>query len=169
MFLWCIINRSTANTNATISTIVRKITHLREVVVEKDSNVTAFNTNVSQLCNSYYANKREQVDSETLLYNLFEAYLICMDQDFVTYIRRQKQEFYIDATIPITSDILIERALKQYQTQVEEKTWGVESTDCKDIMSLNARMDKQEDVTNQKVTNQKNDDEVKATTKCHWK
>jgi hypothetical protein len=56
----------------------------------------------------------------------------------------------------------MERALKQYQTQVEEKTWGVESTDLKDIMSLNARMDKQEEVTNQKVTNQKNDDEVKA-------
>jgi hypothetical protein len=56
----------------------------------------------------------------------------------------------------------MERALKQYQTQVEEKAWGVESTDRKDIMSFNARMDKQEEVTNQKVTHQKNDDEVKA-------
>jgi hypothetical protein len=73
MFLWCIINRTTPKTNAPISTIVRKITHLRKVMVEKDSNVTAFNTNVRQLCNAYYANKREQVDSETLLYNLFEA------------------------------------------------------------------------------------------------
>jgi hypothetical protein len=84
MFLWCIIDRTTATTNATISTILRMITHLREIMVEKDSNVTAFNTNVCQLVNSYYANKREQVDSETSLYNLFEAYLICKDQDFVT-------------------------------------------------------------------------------------
>jgi hypothetical protein len=44
----------------------------------------------------------------------------------------------------------MERALKQYQTQVEEKTWGVESTDRKDIMSLNARMDRQEEVVNKK-------------------
>jgi hypothetical protein len=93
---------------------------------------------------------------------LFEAYLLCKDQDFVTYIRRQKQELYIDATITVTPDILMERALKQYQIQVQEKTRGVGSTNRKNIMSLTARMDKQEEVTNQKVTNHKHDDEVKA-------
>jgi hypothetical protein len=37
MLLWCIINRTTAKTNATITTIVRKINNLRDLMIEKDS------------------------------------------------------------------------------------------------------------------------------------
>jgi iron-sulfur cluster repair protein YtfE (RIC family) len=73
MFLWCIINQTTAKANATITNIVRKINNLRELMIEKDSDVQSFNTTVRQLVNSYYANKREQVDKETLLANLFDA------------------------------------------------------------------------------------------------
>jgi hypothetical protein len=58
MFLWCIINRTTAKTNATITNIVRKINNLRYLMIEKDSNVMAFNTSVRQLLNAYFANKR---------------------------------------------------------------------------------------------------------------
>jgi hypothetical protein len=113
MFLWCILNRTTAETNATITTIVRKINHLPELMIKKESNVQDFNTTVRQLQNSYYANKREQPDPETLLSNLFDAYVICQDNDFVQYIKRQKQD-HIDNTLILTPDTLMERALKQY-------------------------------------------------------
>jgi hypothetical protein len=125
--------------NDTITNIVRKINNLRELMIEKDSNVTAFNTSVRQLINAYFANKREQVDQETLLTSLFEAYLACKDNEFVTYIKRKKQE-HVDNTIVYTTEQLMDQAHKQYQTMVQEKTWGVESTDRKEIMSLSAQV-----------------------------
>jgi septal ring factor EnvC (AmiA/AmiB activator) len=120
MFLWCIINQTTAKANATITNIVRKINNLRELMIEKDSDVQSFNTTVRQLVNSYYANKREQVDKETLLANLFDAYISCKDNEFVAYIKRRKQE-YIDQAHTLTPEILMEYALKQYQTIVKKR------------------------------------------------
>jgi hypothetical protein len=103
------------------------------------SNVQAFNTAVRHLLNSYFANKREQVDQETLLTNLFDAYTACKTTEFVDKIKRHKQA-YIDHTANITTETLMDYALKQYQTMVQENTWGVESTDRKDIMLLSAQV-----------------------------
>jgi septal ring factor EnvC (AmiA/AmiB activator) len=128
MFLWCIINQTTAKTNATITNIVRKINNLRELMIEKDSDVQSFNSTVRQLVNSNYANKRERVDKETLLANLFNAYISCKDKEFVAYIKRRKQE-YIDQALTLTPEILMDYAFKQYQTMVQEKTWGMDSSD----------------------------------------
>jgi hypothetical protein len=52
IYLWCIINCTTTTTNATISTIVRQVNRLRELMIEKDSDVTSFNTSVRQLMNA---------------------------------------------------------------------------------------------------------------------
>jgi hypothetical protein len=49
LFIWCILDRTTAKTNATISTIVRQLNHLAELMVEHDSDVAEFNTHVRQL------------------------------------------------------------------------------------------------------------------------
>jgi hypothetical protein len=127
MFLWCILNRTTAKTNATITTIVRKITHLMELMSEKDSNVQELNTTLRQLMNSYYANKREKPDEDTLINNSFEAYLTCKDDNFIVYMKRQESD-YIDNNVVFTVDSLMEKALKHYQTLVAKKTWGQMST-----------------------------------------
>ena len=74
LFLWCILDRTTAKPNATISTIVRQLNHLAELMSEHSSDVSVFNTQVRGLLNSYFANKRDKFDHEVLLQNLFEAY-----------------------------------------------------------------------------------------------
>ena len=73
LFLYCILDRTTAKTNATISTIVRQLNHLAELMSEHNSDITVFNTQVRRLLNSYVANKRENFDKEVLLQKLFEA------------------------------------------------------------------------------------------------
>jgi hypothetical protein len=139
LFLWMIVNRTTAKTNATISTIVRQLNHLTDVMSEHNSDVNAFNTHVRKLTNSYYANKREQFDSEVLLQNLFDAYMTCKDNDFVSYMKRKKQD-HIDQTASLTTELLMNVALKQYQTLVQEHVWGTDSNDHQQIMNLTAQV-----------------------------
>jgi hypothetical protein len=138
LFLWCILDRTTAKTNATISTIVRQLNHLAELMSEHNSDVSVFNTQVRRLLNSYLANKRDKFDHEVLLQNLFEAYESCKDHSFALYIQRKEQE-HIDGNV-ITPEALMDLALKQYQTLVQKKVWGVESAEHKEIMSLSAQI-----------------------------
>jgi hypothetical protein len=138
LFLWCILNRTTAKTNATISTIVRQLNHLAELMSEHNSDVSVFNTQVRRMLNSYYANKRDNFDPEVLLQNLFEAYASCKDRSFVLYVQRKEQE-HIDGTV-VTPEALMDLALKQYQTLVQKKVWGNESAEHKEIMSLSAQI-----------------------------
>lgn len=64
LFLWLIINHTTAKTNATISVIIEQLTNLPSLMTEVNSDINAFNTNVLSLVNSYYSNKRESYDNE---------------------------------------------------------------------------------------------------------
>jgi hypothetical protein len=98
-------------------------------MMEKDSNVQDFNTSVCQLVNLYSANKREQVDTETLLVNLFDAYLICKDHDFVIDINDRNWN-----SSTTTSYFHLILSWKTHWTLVAEKTWGVETSDQKDIV-----------------------------------
>jgi hypothetical protein len=82
--------------------------------------VKAFNTSVRQLLKAYFANKREQVDQETVLTSLFEAYLSCKDSEFMAYIKRKKQE-HVDNTVVYTTKQLMDQDHEQYQTMVYEK------------------------------------------------
>ena len=68
LFLFCILDRTTAKTNATISTIVRQLNHLAELMTEHNSDITVFNTQVRRLLNSYVANKRENFDKDFKIY-----------------------------------------------------------------------------------------------------
>jgi hypothetical protein len=93
MYLYCIVNRTTAKTHATMRSIIRQINNMKELMLEKDSDVQAFNTRFQQLMNMYYAHKHQKVDEETMMTNLWDAYSICKDSKFVTYIQRNKEEW----------------------------------------------------------------------------
>jgi hypothetical protein len=109
-------------------------------MIEKDSNVTSFNTSVRQLMNAYFANKQEDVNAETLLTNLFDAYTACKDNDFVTYIKHKKQEHNEGGASTLTPEKIMDFSLEQYQTQLQERTWGVESAKKKEIVMLSAEV-----------------------------
>jgi hypothetical protein len=134
LFLWCILDRTTAETNATLSTIVRRLNHLAELMSEHNSDVAVFNTQVRQLLNSYIANKRETFDPEVLLQNLFEAYHHAKtDPLYYMYSERSRSILLAPSSHP-------NLALKQYQTLVQKKVWGSESADHKESMNLSAQI-----------------------------
>jgi hypothetical protein len=136
MFLWSIINRTTARTNATIAVIIHQLNHLESVMTESNSDITTFNTKVRKLLNSYYANKRVVFDEQVLLTNLADAYKTCKDNEFVSYVNRKWQD-HIDESHALTATEFMELAMKQYQTMIEQSKWGVDnSRQGKQIMNL---------------------------------
>lgn len=147
LFLWSIVNHTTAKTNATISVIIEQLTNLPSLMTEVNSDINAFNTNVCSLVNSYYSNKRESYDSEVLLQSLFRAYKQCTDSKFVTYIEHKEEE-HEDGTSVLTANGLLEVALKPYQTRVQKKLWGEDTPEHKEILNLTAQLHKSQDDCN---------------------
>lgn len=172
LFLWSIINHTTAKTNATISVIVEQLTNLPSLMTEVNSDVNAFNTNVRSLVNSYYSNKRETYDNKVLLQSLFRAYKQCSDSKFVEYIER-KEEDHEDGTTVLTANELLETALKQYQTRVQKKQWGSDTMEHKEILNLTAQLQKnQEEFSKFKLMFDKKDNkkkDEKSIKKSKWK
>jgi hypothetical protein len=120
--------------------IVCQVNRSTELMIGKDSDVTSFNTSVRQLMNAYFATKREEVDAETLLTNLFDAYKACKDNYFITYIKQKKHEHNEGGASTLTPEKIMDFALKQYQTQLQECTWGMELAEKKEIMPLTAEV-----------------------------
>jgi hypothetical protein len=173
MFLWTIINRTTARTNATIAVIIHQLNNLEAVMTEENSDITAFNTKVRKLLNSYYANKRVTFDEQVLLTNLADAYKTCKDTEFVMYVNRKWQD-HIDESNPITSTELMELALKQYQTMLEQSKWCVESKQTKQIMNLTSQIGnlkkwKNEKEKEKKNSNDKQDGEKQFVNGAQWR
>ena len=139
MYLWTIVNRTTAMTAATISVLLEQLNNLPSVMQEVNNDVMAFNSKVRQLLTSYYANKREAYNETALLHNLAKAYGLCKDEEFVSYMRRKWSD-HEDGTRPLDTQQIMELALKKYQTSVEEHTWGTDSKQTKSIMTLASKV-----------------------------
>jgi hypothetical protein len=56
LFLWCILNRTAPQTNVTISTRIRQLMNLNNIMEEGKCDILAFNTKVRLLLNQYIAN-----------------------------------------------------------------------------------------------------------------
>jgi hypothetical protein len=160
MFLWTIINRTTAMTTATLSVLIDQIFNLPSLMQETNNDVQAFNTKVRKLQNAYYANKREQFDETVLLNSLAKAYQQCKDEEFVAYMKRKWSD-HQDGTRVLTSTEIMEFALKQYQTSVENNAWGTESKQVKSIMNLTSQVGELKKWRKDKV---KQEDEAKKDT-----
>jgi hypothetical protein len=73
LFLWCILNRTAPQTNATVMTIVRQLYRKNNIMEEVKYDVLAFNTKIRLLLNQYVANTGSEFDRKILLTSLFEA------------------------------------------------------------------------------------------------
>ena len=160
MYLWTIINRTTAMTTATISVILEQLNNLPSVMQDVNNDVNAFNSKVRKILTSYFANKSEAYNETALLHNLAKAYGLCKDEEFVMYIKRKWSD-HEDGTTPLTSPQLMELALKKYQTAVEEHNWGIDSKQTKSIMTLASKvgnMQKWKTASNKTTTDAKDKD-----------
>jgi hypothetical protein len=74
----------TAQTNVTVTTIVRQLYCINNTMEEVKYNVLAFNTKVRLLLNQHVANTGSEFDRTILLTSLFEAYKLPTNQEFNT-------------------------------------------------------------------------------------
>jgi hypothetical protein len=70
---------------------------------------------------------------------LFDSYSLCKDSKFETYNQCMKED-WVDNHLVLTPKILMDKALKQYQTAVFKKTWGVESSERREIMNMSTQL-----------------------------
>jgi hypothetical protein len=154
MFLYAIINRTTSMTTATLSVLIDQIFNLPGLMQENNNDIQAFNTQVRKLLNMYYANKRQAFDETVLLNSLAKAYLNCRDEEFVLYVKRKWSD-HQDGTRTLTSTMIMELALKQYQTSNENGAWGVNSKQVKSIMNLTSQVTELKKWRNEKSGNGK--------------
>jgi hypothetical protein len=119
-------------------TLRRAVGNLSRKMVEIQSDICAFNLYVTGLKNALLA--RGHVVEDELLLNLFDAYTVVTDQDFVRYIQ-YKQDAYDDGAT-ITVDQLMICAHTKYDTKVEKKTWNAIDNQGERIIALEAELAK---------------------------
>jgi hypothetical protein len=163
MFLWAIINLTTAKTTATITVLLKQLNNLPAVMTECNSDISTFNTKVYKLINMYRANKQQEFDDTILLDNLQMAYRMAKDQHFTSYIDRRWSD-HEDGIRVLTPQELMEFALKQFQTTQDHGTWGADTKNQKSIMNLTSRLGKIEKA-DKKKSDEKDDSKKKGEKK----
>jgi hypothetical protein len=130
LFLWCILNRTAPQTNATITTIIRQLSRINGIMEEVKYDILAFNTKVRLPLNQYIANTSQEYDKAILITSLFEAYKLPTNQEFNNFIVQKEQDHNFNVTIT-TADELMESSLKLYQTKTVDGSWDRLSNDQK--------------------------------------
>jgi hypothetical protein len=106
---------------------------------ERKCDILAFNTKVQFLLNKYIANTGHEYDKSILLNGLFEAYKMPTNQEFLNFIVRVEQEHNFNVTI-MSADVLMESALKLYQTKIVDGSWDQMTPEQKQAINLMAQI-----------------------------
>jgi hypothetical protein len=112
---------------------------LNQIMEEGKFDILAFNTKVRLLLNQYVANTGHDYDKSILLNGLFEAYKLPTNQEFLNFIVRVEQDHNFNITV-MTADVLMESALKLYQTKTVAGSWDQLSSEQKQAINLMAQI-----------------------------
>jgi len=137
LLLKVIVRESHIDTRATVRHIRAKISALKEYLPTINYNIIDFNVYVHQLIQSLNARGE---DTKDLLPNLFEAYKVATDKDFVTYIKNKENDY--DEGRDVDPYQLMQLAQNKYKTMVDEKTWAAPSKEEEKIIALEAKITK---------------------------
>jgi hypothetical protein len=135
LFLKVIIRETDIDTRATTRHIRAKLAALKDYLPTINYNIIDFNVYVQQLIIGL---KRRGEFTQDLLPNLFEAYKVATDQDFVNYIKMKENDY--DEGKDVTADSLMQCAQTKYKIMVEEKKWAVPTKDQEKIIALEAKI-----------------------------
>ena len=133
-----VIRESHIDTNATTRIIQEELNKLDTYMVSIDSNIIKFNEHVQDLIKQLHARGETTQD---LLANLFRAYKVVPDKDFVTYINA-KRDNHDDGTEVIEPNKLMLLAGLKYKTKKQEGKWNAPSTEEEELLTLHAEVKK---------------------------
>ena len=160
LLLKIIISKASVDTNASTAAVRSQLATLdRYIKTIDDYDIGVFNHYVETLL-SRLVSRRQQ--SQDLLINLFRAYKTVDDQEFHRYINQKESDFEESSQADVlTPEKLMSMALEKFTILKEVKgTWREMSAEQKQIVALNARLEKTKATSNKKEnvkSNKRND------------
>lgn len=139
LMLFTLIGLVTVETRTTIANITRKLNNLTDLMIKCKSNITDFNTQVSQYILDLEARRATVPD---LVPTLFDAYKSVDDGAFRAYIVR-KEESYEDGSLNLDYNVLMRTALEKYKTLIEKGQWLKSHQDDLQFIAMVAAATKQ--------------------------
>ena len=158
MMLYKLIDMVAVETRATVHSIMKTLTGagLSQIMTEVKSDIKEFNNKVNMLMVALRARRREVPD---LTPHLFEAYLNCEDQTFVSYMADHEAQFEDGRIATMTNNELMHTALQKYKTLVDKDLWKQKS---KQELEFIAMITKLEDANKKLVQKQSKRTPTKA-------
>lgn len=148
LYFKAIIATAQVDTPATVSQIRQKLMNLSQHMQDVGSDIEQFNIDVQTYVMALVA--RGQTTSD-LLVNLFRGYKSTSDETFRKYIG-DREDDYNDGTLDLTPERLMSLAVNKYRTLVDDNSWNQESSQQKQIVALNAQLQKLIGERNKKPT-----------------
>jgi len=106
-------------------------------MVSVDSDITKFNKHVKTLLLQLHA---RNATTQDLLANLFKAYKVVSDKDFVQYIKTKKIES--DEGMEVSPEKLMLMAESMFKTMKQDKEWNAPTPEQEEILALKAQVEK---------------------------
>jgi hypothetical protein len=149
LLLKIIISKASVDTNASMAAVRMQLATLDRYIKTVDYDIGVFNHHVETLLARLVSRHQSTHD---LLVNLFIAYKTVDDQEFHRYIN-QKESDYEESTQAnvLTPEKLMSMAFEKFTILKEvKKTWREMTAEQKQIVALNARLEKSSKSPNKK-------------------
>jgi hypothetical protein len=130
-----LIRESHIDSRATVLHLRSKLSSLDTYIHSIDYDIPKFHGYVKDLLDSLRARGETTQD---LLANLFKAYKVVKDREFVAYIRK-KEDLYEEGE-DINTDNLMLQASNKYKTMVQQGLWNAPSPESEKILALEAKL-----------------------------
>ena len=169
LLLKIIISKASVDTNASMAAVRTQLATLDRYIKTVDYDIAVFNHHVETLLSRLVSRHQS---SQDLLVNLFLAYKTVDDQEFHRYINQKESDYEESSQADaLTPEKLMSMALEKFTILKEvKKTWREMSAEQKQIVALNARLEKskstsskKENVKTSKRTDKKDGKKAKKT------
>ena len=135
LLLKIIVRESHLDTNATTTSIRRKLSSLDKYINTINNDVTKFNAYVKGLLMALSARGER---TEDLLSNLFKGYKAVSDRTFIRYIDTKIEKY--EEGEDLNPETLMQLANNKYKVMKENDTWEAPSAEEEKIMALQAEV-----------------------------
>ena len=135
-----LMSKSAIDTRATLSHIRENLSNLDTYMTTVSSNIVTFNEYVKEQRLNLAARGGITHD---LMTNLWKAFSVASDHEFVQYIKRKKDLY--DEGAEMSPDSLMRDAENKYKTLLQEEKWNSMSPEQTQIVALSAQVRKLSD------------------------
>jgi septum formation inhibitor MinC len=120
--LWCILNHTATQTNATTKTVSRQLNHINSIMEECRNDILEFNTKPSSLQNQYVEQTCQDFNRSILITKLFEAYKLSTNQEFVNFIVQKELHRHSNLAFGSSTTNMSDEQHQQHDERIHQHT-----------------------------------------------